>query len=202
MRTYALAIRSHLGATIIVNTLCVRHDPVLPGSPDVDIETAAADVKAWLEATYKAILPVFYTIDAFALRDLYTDTPAEAEASSGLVGTLPVSGTSKCPVGASLLLSIKSGVATRSGRGRLFLPSPIYDGYMASSVGWLTSGTYWTNVTAFKTALLDGHDVTHGGLDSHLSLRIHSRKRNEDYDATSITLREPYHYLRSRTTSP
>jgi hypothetical protein len=101
-----------------------------------------------------------------------------------------------------LVLTLRTAHVGRSGRGRIFIPSPRAEAAMGDDSRWAAPSTYWDNVQTLAGALLDGHDITHDGLDYHLSTRVHSRVDNATYDMSGYIARQRYHWLRSRATAP
>ena len=201
MKTYAAAFHSTFSSVLFVNSFAVRCDGVLPGAPDLGAGTVADEVSTWLTTAYRAMLPAAYSVSDVSVRELYTSTPAQGVHAISAAGTL--SGSSgNLPREVCLILSLKSAVATRSGRGRMFIPSPLNSGFLSSQDVWDTASAYWSAVNTFGNALLAGRTFTSGVLDYHLSCRIHSRTRNEDYDLTSFVRRPQPHWLRSRATAP
>jgi hypothetical protein len=148
------------------------------------------------------VLQSAYVFDVVASRELYTDTPSVGESAVGVAGTLGA-GTGLLPRECCMVVTLRTAVATRSGRGRMFLPSPLYSSNLASQDAWATgTGGWYSAVGTFMDKLMAGVDVTHSTFGHHLSLRVHSRRHATSYDVTSYVRRLQPHWLRSRMTSP
>jgi len=83
----------------------------------------------------------------------------------------------------------------------MFFPAPATSSFI-NGENWVVGNGYLEAITAFGSALLAGHTVTHGLDEFHLSAVIHSRKHNVAYDQTGQTVRSKIHWLRSRSTAP
>lgn len=202
-KDYAVSIRGHYNDGVsTVSTLCAHVEDDGPGGTDASLSAAGGAIAGWLSDPYRACLPSVWTIDEIVSRELFDATPGEHSVAIGAAGSLVASGAFRAAKELCLILNMKSAVATRSGRGRMFFPSPLYDGYLGDQTNWLQSGNYWTKVGLFKDALLAGHDFLSDLTDYHISARIFSRKLQETFDITSITRRPAYHWLRSRSTAP
>lgn len=202
-KDYAVAIRGHYNDGVTtVSTLCAHVEVDGPDVSEASISEAGNAIAGWLGDPYRHCLPGVWTLDEIVSRELFDSTPAEHSVSVGAAGDLTASGAYRAAKELCVVLNVKSSVATRSGRGRMFFPSPLYDGYLGDQTNWLQSGNYWTKLGLFVDALLAGHDFTASLIDYHVSMRIHSRKLNDTFDVTSITRRPAYHWLRSRSTAP
>jgi len=203
-KDWQIALKSHHvpSGALVINTFCVHDHSSVPLSDPLDAQTVADDVAAWITTLYKAVLQSAYTFDTVDSRELGTDTPAIGSSAVGAAGTLGA-GTGLLPREVCMVVTLRTAVATRSGRGRMFIPSPLYSSNLASQDAWLTgTGGWYAAVGAFFDALVAGRDVTHGSIDHHYSLRVYSRKRNASYDVTSYTRRLQPHWLRSRMSAP
>lgn len=202
MKDWRVSLISHDGNGVqYVNTLCAHVQQTVLDLADLGASDVASAVDTWLRTKYRDVLAAAYTFDEIQVRELFTETPAEAASTVGLAGTL-TPGSGQLPREVCMVLSFKSDVATRSGRGRIFIPSPQNSSYLVAPDTWSTSGAYWTNVGALGAQLLTGQNVTFNLIDYHVSLRIHSRKHNATYDVKSYLRRPAPHWLRSRSTAP
>lgn len=182
----------------MANVFCVHAQPVLPLTPDPSAADAADDISSWLTTKFRACLRTIFTLEDLTVRELFTSTPAEATKALGLAGTLgTLSGF--LPRQIVLLMTLRTAVATRSGRGRMFLPSPKQSAHLNDPDEWDTGSGLWLAATALGNEFLAGKTVAHSGLDTHYSLRIHSRADSATYDVTSFLLRRQPHWLRSRS---
>lgn len=206
MRTYMTAVKSRHTASgaLLVNTFCVRSDPG-PLDPDSSISEAASSIWAWFEPKYKYCISSSCQIETLTVKELY-ETPAEVYDFPIAVGGSAVSGTAT-PRELCRILSLRTGLAGRRYRGRVFIPAPQNAGILLSSNGDLfdTSSSWWTYGNQFADDLLSGDDYTYGpgGLyTAHLSLRVYSRVGGFDTDVTGILKPQDVHYLRSRHSVP
>lgn len=205
MKTYLVAVKStHPSGAIFVNTACVRSDP--DGlTPDASIEEVADGVWDWWDAYYPFCISSSMTISTLNIRELYEAAPAVYDKAIG-VGGSAVSGTAT-PRELCRVLSLRTGIAGRRYRGRMFIPAPQSAGVLLSTNGDLfdTSSSWWSAGNSFSNDLLSGHDKTHGpgGIyTTHLSLRVYSRVGDFDTDVTGIIKPQDVHYLRSRRSIP
>jgi hypothetical protein len=176
--------------------------------PPLGSEPAIADVlTAWdthLYTAFRACINASLTIDTEELRSVpdpnSADVPAVTALVKNQVGTL-ANGTGTLPDGISAILQIKSSAASRSGRGYMGLPSPMYSSYLASNNAWGTGLT--TPVNAFGNLLKD--TLTIGTLlDTHTSCIVYSKTRAirsespNEWDIVSASLRSKPSWRRSR----
>lgn len=186
-----------------MNTLAVHID--VPGGPDTPLayDTIADDIWAWLGAYYRNMLVPAYTVDELHVLGI-VGTSGEGTHTVGSTGTIDVSSFSTIPLPkeCAAVLSWKTSTPGRSGRGRMFVPSPRLGAFLADATSWNTSNIYWTGIGAFAQAVLDGDDVTHGVLEYHYSGRLWSRSDNVTRDLTAYQRRPAVHWLRSRSTAP
>lgn len=203
IQTVQAAFRGHYSdGPLVVNTFCVRVDgDAGPEQPDPG--EIAQGIVDWVGAEYIFALPTTITVDELAVRELYSNTPYVAAVS--LNDTGQVAAGTAFPREMVRVLTFRTDVATRSGRGRQFLPTPQTAGSLSSAENYVTSGTWFSNLEAYRDKLLAGHDMAYGTgglLEAHLSVRVHSRVKNTDYDVTSILIRQRAHWLRSRASAP
>ena len=176
--------------------------------PPLGSEPAIADVlAAWdthLYTAFRACVNANITIDSEELRSVPDpnsgDVPAVAALTKNQVGTL-ANGTGLLPDGVTAILQIKSSAASRSGRGYMSFPSPLYSSYLATSNGWGTGLT--TPMNAFGVLLKD--TLTIGTLlDTHTSCVVYSKTRAirsespNEFDIISALTRVKPSWRRSR----
>lgn len=203
--TWAVAWRSlRSDGTSFVNTICVRDDPTTGALETPSPGEIVGNIDSWLTTKYRAMLAPGYTVQEVHIRELYSGTPREAISTVNGAGT-GAAETANMPVEVCKVISWKTNVATRRGRGRIFVPSPVRASALNTADAWATADTYWSNATTFINALLAGDDYSYGtggAFTSHQSLRVHSRAGNTDFDVTAGVQRVRPHWLRSRSTSP
>lgn len=193
------------GGVQYVNTFAVRCDPgISPTDPSITQIVNAVD--AWLSGLYVLLMHPDYTVNELHALGIL-GYAAEATHSVATPGNLSLSGvgSNTCAKELALVLTLKTSLPGRSGRGRMFIPSPRNASFCANPTSWLQSGAYWTAIANFGNALLGGHDFTYGvgGLEgAHLSTRVWSRVDGVTRDVTSYIRRPEYHFLRSRRSAP
>lgn len=186
---------------VIDSTFCVRDHTSVPLADPLSAQTVADDVATWLNTLWRAATNSGLTVQRFITRELGTDTPSSAESVTANAGTL-TAGTGTLPSGLCLWMSLRTDLATRSGRGGFHFPPPYYSSFLASADAWATGSAYWTACNAIRTAMLAGRDVTHDTIDHHYSLRVWSTVRNTSEDVASMILRVQPKFVRSRMSSP
>ena len=201
MSTWTLSFKSSFSGVLAINTLCIHEEPVGLGVGDLGAATVVADLDTWLRPLYRACINSAWRLDAIAVRELGTSSPTVAEVGVGLAGTL-ANGTGNLPREICQVVKITTALATRSGRGRVFMPSPFYSSYLDGPDSINTAGGWWTSVKALFDALIAGRTVTHDLVDHHYSLNVWSRKQGQRHDATGYVQRQAPHWLRSRATAP
>lgn len=201
--TWQAAFRGHYSdGPLLVNTFCVKVDDggALSHPDPGEIAQGVVD---WVGESYIFAQPTSVTVDELAVRELYENEPRVAAVSLNDTGQVTVG--SAFPREIVRVMTLRTDVATRSGRGRMFMATPQTAGALQSAENFVVSGTWFSNLEAFRDALLAGHDIDYGPLgayEAHLSCRVHSRVRNTDYDVTSILIRQRCHWLRSRASAP
>lgn len=194
------ALQSHDSAgTLFINTLGVKMDPVSgDGLNPSDLADACYD---WFGASYRALLWTGLTFDSITVRKMPPGSGAEGVHAVGLAGT--ASGTDgNFPLELCYILSWKTDVATRSGRGHIAVPAPPITAITSSHNTWDFSSTYFaTTVPAFLSALDGGHDWG-SPAEGHLSHVVYSRKHDAYYDVKSRLIRSQKRWLERRQTAP
>jgi hypothetical protein len=166
-------------------------------------DTAEA-LDQWLRDDYLTLLVPNYTVDAFTIRELGVEEPAVHEVAVGDAGTLS-SQTGELPAECCMVITWRTAVATRSGRGRQFIPSPRGSGALSGPDTWKVSGPYWEHAADWIALIVAGHTFSYGegGLEeSQLTPEVWSRVHNTGHDITSGVRRSRPHWLRSRSTAP
>jgi hypothetical protein len=195
----------------VVNTFhqVARPDP---GADDPSADTVRDVLTAALNTKYRAVLPADATLQSLTVREELDpsshDIPRESVATIGLAGTRAVADTN-LPAMMTLLATIRTNAAVRSGHGRLFLPLPTEQAALTGGAIWRTTNAFWIACTAFMTELNNNHNWTVLGVPSgHLSTIVYSRTRRQRgdaayyFDMTAYILRTVPHWLRSRSTAP
>lgn len=203
MREYEVAFRSHDDAGVLyVNTFAVKVEATGPDLTEASMTKVVDEINTWLTTKYRDCLHGALTFAEIAIRRILPDDGSLAVHAVNATGTLFAPGGQQLPRELCLLLSVKTDDNSRSGRGRMFLPSPRVVAFLGDVFQWSTTTDYWSNAGVFATALLAGHDFTEDLTDYHISTRLWSRKDNATKDVTSIVRKAPYHWLRSRSTAP
>jgi hypothetical protein len=206
-REYHMAYNSHdAGGVLYVNTFTVKSDAVVPLSPEASDQKVVDEVHAWLTTLYRACLSADYTVDRLTAFGILGHE-SEKEHAIGLAGTLASIGGGPLPKECVCVLTLKTETPGRSGRGRMFIPSPRQANYVRDPTEWqppsaIVGNQYTTAITAFRDALLAGHDFTEASLNYHLSARVWSRTDGLTRDVSSGIVRLPVRWLRSRSTAP
>lgn len=195
--------RSHYSdGPLLVNTFCVHVDePDLGGGPGPDDVAGAVD--SWLTDKFRFAYPNSVTMDELTVTRLGTDTPDQGV--RGLSGNGGITAGAQLPKEMVRVLTLKTDVATRSGRGRLFMPTPQTTASLATAEQYAVSGTWYANLQDLVAALLATHTIHFGvgGLqEADATLGVWSRRHLARYDVKSIVIRQGVHWLRSRSTSP
>jgi hypothetical protein len=195
----------------VVNTF---HEVARPdsGSDDPSADTVRDVLHAALTTKYRAVLPTDAIVQSLTVREELapsdTGIPRESVQTIGLAGTRTISDTN-LPMSMSLLATIRTNAAVRSGHGRLFLPLPTQQSTLTAAGIWRAADGYWIASGAFMTELNLNHNWTVLGLPvGHLSTVVYSRTRRARgdaayyFDMTAYVLRTAPHWLRSRSTAP
>ena len=184
-----------------VNTMCIGIEGGTPDPLGLPAATVVADIDAQLRATYRGLLQTAWSLDSASVRELLTATPTKADLAVGQAGLLGV-GTGNLPVEVCQVLSFSTALATRSGRGRMFLPSPFYSSYLSAPDVWATGGGYWVAAASFANVLTTPWTVVHGPTTYHYASYVFSRHTQSIHAITGYVRRSRPHWLRSRSTAP
>lgn len=202
VREYRAALRStdSIG-TEYVNTFAIKVEATGPDLTEPTATQVADQVNTWLNTAYRACLHPGLTFQDVNVHQLFSGTPVAGLKVVGQVGQLgALSGF--VPREVCCVLSLKTAVATRSGRGRLFIPTPRYSDYLSGQDLFDPAGNYWIKIGLLGDALLAGRTFTESSVEYHMSTRVHSRVRNVTYDVTGYQRRSQPHWLRSRASAP
>jgi hypothetical protein len=198
---YQVTARSHLVSdnTLVINTFCIRAEGV-GTDPDPSFAQTLDEVENYF-ATYRAFLSNGFRLAGYDLTAL--DGSGETRTKElDILGGAAYLG-SAVPAELCLVLSLRTAHPGRTGRGRVFLPSPLQGNVDGDNKNWATDTDYWANAGQFVQELLAGHTFDTGlGSQGHLSLRVHSRKDDAQYDVTSITRQRRVAWLESRSSAP
>lgn len=196
-----------------MNTLHYRleGDSAFSGN-EPTIADACQEVYNKLGAAYRACLYGDRTLRAVTGRtEVQTwlgEVATAGEYVAGVAGTL-IGGDGKVYRAQSMVVNLKSDVASRSARGWIMLPGSVNSADMDGAGNWSASGSYYTAAVALA-ALLDDtiqHDVlsVHAW---HLKPIIYSRTRRKRsqspyyFDVKSATAKRDPRWLRRRVTAP
>lgn len=201
---------TRLGVTF-VNTFHVVGRPTLPAD-DPSADTVRDVLNTALTTKYRAVLSNDTTLQTLTVREELDpsshDIPRESVLTIGALGTRAVANTNM-PPSMTLLATIRTNAAVRSGHGRLFLPPPIEQGALTANGIWLTTNGYWIASNTFMAELINDHTFTVLGVPAgSIDPVVYSRTRrlrgdsNYYFDVTAYVLRTIPHWLRSRATAP
>jgi hypothetical protein len=195
----------------VVNTFHVVARPN-SGSDDPSADTVRDALDSALTTKYRAVLPTDATLLDLTVREELAPgdhgIPRESVKTIGSAGTRTAADTN-LPPSMTLLATVRTNAAVRSGHGRLFLPLPTEQAALTGGAIWRTTNAFWLNSITFMNELLTQHHWTVLGLTAgNLDLVVYSRTRRERgdanyyFDATAYVLRPAPHWLRSRSTAP
>ena len=180
------------------------------GIPDLPaLAQLGADIEAYLGPSYRGVGNVDYTHDSWVVKNVSDkvskDVLGEQVHPVNLPGTRPKAGTG-LPNAVCGLVALKSFAASRNFRGHLFL-HPCISSSAVDYKQLSQTDAYHTAALAFAGKLDDGCSVpspTWTGTELHnWGLVIFSQalaRAGKPYAAncTSVVLRNPVHFLRSR----
>lgn len=200
MRDWLVAFKSHdPGGILFINTICVHYEPLGGVGDDLTASQTASQVRDWLSTPYRTALSSANVLDEIDVRSAPAGSSEAGVQAVGLAGL--ASGVGDLPHQLAVILSFKTGHATRRGRGHIAYPGnkseSAYTGGLFS-----TSTAWWTAIDTLTAALLAGHDVGAFGLSGHLSHRVWSRVDQASYDVTSIIKRTSPRWVERRQTAP
>lgn len=195
----------------LVNTFHVVARPTSP-LDNYSADTVRDVLHAALTTKYRAVASTDTTVQSLTVREELTpgstDIPRESVQTIGLAGTRAVADTN-LPASMTLLATIRTNAAVRSGHGRVFLLPPVEQAALTGSAIWRTTNAYWLNAITFMAELISDHTHTTLGVpDGSIDPVIYSRTRRERgdanyyFDVTAYVLRPAPHWLRSRATAP
>jgi hypothetical protein len=202
-RDYLASIRSHDAQGVLyVNTLGIKTEPTL-GVGELDASSAADEFWLWLGTEYRACIPSSYTVDTVHLRGIL-GTSAAVDKSIGTNGTLSAAGGA-IPREVAFVITWRTAIVGRSGRGRMYLPSPKAGSISGTDYStWDTGSAIWAAALTFGNKVLAGRDynVSSGLFTGHMSGRVYSRAHGANYDIRSFTRQPQARWLRSRRSAP
>lgn len=187
-------------------TFCLR-EHVLDPATNLDADTVASDVDSWLTSLFRAATVSSATVTQIRVNRGGPWGPGEGDPQEAgakivnLAGTM-APGSGSLPHGVCARVSVYSKLASRRGRGRFHMPSPVSSGYLGTVDQWNASGAYYLACIAFAQALVNGRDAVHDLITHHYSLRVHSRRDATTRDAVKFVVQPGVSYLRSRITAP
>ena len=155
----------------------------------------AAQVDALIAPLYKALLPVtssYYGCRAQVIKPARFD-PIELATNRG-PGTFV--GGEQLPPQIAAVANFKTGIATRSTRGRMYFPAATEVDNQATA---LPSGGYLAAASAIPLAMLAFTAVVTGGNTASVSWGVYSRKLDLVTPITVITMRSSWGTMRKRS---
>lgn len=201
-KDWLVAVRSTMDNNALdVMTWCIREDPVVPGAGHLSADTVADDLKTWLQTEIRAVKHAGTRVNEIAVREAGVSEPTASVAVIDALGTV-AAGTGNLPHGVCAVVTVKTDIATRSGRGRTFMACPPYSSLLAGADLFSVSSGWWTAINTLFNKLLAGTTIAHDAIDHHYSLRVWSRKQGQSHDAVGVVRRTVPHWLRSRMTAP
>lgn len=198
---FRAAIRSRYSGVDFVNVLWARGYVSAIGSAETPTaEQVAAALGTHLMPTYRDVLQSDYTVADVTVERIVGGAVTEAAvAAVGANGTLDSGPGGPLPREVCMLLRLTSSRPGRSGKGRLYIPSPLRSNTLDGPDAWLTSNAYWTKVGTLGTTLVAGVVDT---FDTGLTFGVYSRVHDE-FNPLVGQARDPRpHWLRSRMTAP
>lgn len=202
MREWRLSLKSSdTGGVVYINTLAIKVDMIGPDMDEASPTEVCDGCDTWLSTYYRQCLRNSLTLQELQVMQLGVAEPLEGAKTIGSAGMLVDNTGDVLPDGACGILTLKTALATRSGRGRMFIPGPERSAYVTQNV-WNPALGYLDAIGALGGRILAGHDLTVGLNQWHISARVWSRVLGESHDVTGYVVRNRIHWLRSRTTAP
>lgn len=207
MREYHCALKAHDdGGVVYVNTFAIKVELNGPDLAEASDQAVADHVASFLGDPWLECLSTAYTADTCTVTGILGHE-GEAVHNINSPGQLTLFAGSPAPKECCMVLTWKTEHVGRSGRGRVFIPSPRDSTYIKDATSWkgpteLTGHEYYDAVKAFGDAFLGGSDFTDDGFEYHISGRVWSRVDGVTYDVVQALPRLPVHWLRSRSTAP
>lgn len=184
-----------------MNTFSVQSDGGGSGTAVPDADGLAAALGGTFNTLYRACIPSPYTVDLLTVRSLTSGLNREGSMNINAAGTL-AAGSGTLPREVTMVLSLRTLMATRSGRGRMFFPSPLASSYLSAPDAWSTTTGYYTAVGAFGTALTATYTYAIGGDSFQVTPGVWSRTSGVFNPLVTTIRRTQPHWLRSRATAP
>lgn len=198
---FRCALRSRYVGVDYVNVLWGKGSISAFDSADTPLaEEVAACLGTELIPTYRGVLNEAYSVADITVERVVGGAVVEtAVAAVGLNGTLGAGAAVPLPREVSMLLRLTSSRAGRSGKGRLYLPSPLNATQLTSPDSWATGEPYWTKAGLLGALLLT--DIVDTA-DTLVSFGVYSRVHDEWNRLVGQARDERPHWLRSRMTAP
>jgi hypothetical protein len=206
----ALNILGHQATGQTISNTVHVFDIGLNNPPDVPtLQGLADEFWTWIAATYLATVHSSSTVDQVTSKQvmdpLIKQSPLEAAHIVNLPGTHAPAGT-QAPNSLCGVLAIKTQLASRRGRGHLFLPPAVASTAFSGDI-LNQADPYYTNCVAFATRLQAGCGPSQTWTGSHLSqwqLCIYSRAaallaQPSVAQATACVVKPKAYWLRSRS---
>lgn len=205
-RTYRTTLRCTNGAgTLFEPTLHYQTDLTFIGDEPSPSDVAAG-VNTLLGTAFRACFTSAITLHEVIVAE---EVLPPAVGTGGahtveLAGTLPAGTGNQLPDGASVVINRHTETRSRSARGWLHLPSPLWSSQLAGNV-WQNS--YVAICQNFADLLDNSFDL--GTVDiTHVHPVVYSRTRHQrgqtpyTFRVTSATANHSYKFLRSRQSTP
>lgn len=198
---------------LFVNTLHYRieGDSAFP-THEPEIPSVLSKLSEHLTTEYRGCLDTGRTLNTIRGRTEVETWNGEVarvgEVTVGLAGLLS-HGDGTVPDPACGVIDLRSGVASRSGRGWIMVPGSRASTALSSLGKWAVGGTYVNAMNALAAVLDDKVQETFGGVNSwHATPVIYSRTRRKAalepfyFPVASCLVRTDVHWLRRRVTAP
>lgn len=206
VRIWRTAFTYHVNGVGCATVINVKADSS-SSIANISAGDVADNVVDWLKDSFLAQLSTRDKLDAITLTEELgpgSAIPAVAERSGTWPGTR-YGATWNMDNQICAWVKTKTNAAVRGGHGGFFGSPALDEACFNTDEGKINHGNaYYAAIAAFAADLLEGHDVGALGVDGHLSYVIYSRTRrmrgdsNYYFDATSCTISERPHFLRSR----
>lgn len=201
----SLVARHDISGDTQVNTLHYRlHD--VTGAVANDPQSLADAIEDALFLPFAALYSDDWTIQTPVViqeKDPLDPTAPRSEWTSGAVSFGDLVGTEDLPRACCAVATLKTDAIGRRSTGRLFLGGSTGEGEQANGVWQSSALTRWQT---FLDAIPRTPDIAEGPSTSEAHWCVYSRTNraaavaNYAFDITSVILRTPVHWLRSRAT--
>lgn len=194
------AIQSADAAGVLyINTLGIKMDPVT--GDGLNATDLADECWSWFGSEYRGILGEGLQIQTLTVTKMPAGSGVEGVHAVNLAGTV-AEGSSR-PREICYILSWKTDLATRSGRGHIAVSCPLVDS-LYSGQSFNMGAAYFASgaVPAFLAKLNAGHDWGGEIAAGHLSHIVYSRKHDSYADVKTRIIRSKPRWLERRQTAP